>query len=174
MIFRSFTFRRETNSLEFDAFIFFLVSIGYQIRSQKIDCGNHCVAQNRTRLFIWGARVGYKLPKFPEKSSYSYSEYQKLCSEIDNISDFPKKYLCSVPPIVLDDAISDLPYIGNGSIYHKNWPDHVVATLSENIQKNIQILPYDSELSGEQWVYDITRVKYISLNSIYLLILLEK
>ncbi|KAI9032735.1 S-adenosyl-L-methionine-dependent methyltransferase [Phycomyces nitens] len=43
-----------------------LTSMGYQTRFSIQQAGHHGVAQSRRRLFIWGAKIGNKLPDFPQ------------------------------------------------------------------------------------------------------------
>ncbi|OAD76274.1 hypothetical protein PHYBLDRAFT_132318 [Phycomyces blakesleeanus NRRL 1555(-)] len=43
-----------------------LTSMGYQTRFSIQQAGHHGVAQSRRRLFIWGAKIGHKLPEFPQ------------------------------------------------------------------------------------------------------------
>ncbi|XVF08541.1 hypothetical protein REPUB_Repub07fG0012100 [Reevesia pubescens] len=91
-----------------------LIHLNYQVRMGMMAAGAYGLPQFRMRVFFWGARPTEKLPQYPlpthdvvvrgviplefEMNTVAWDEGQKL--------EFEKKLL-------LADAISDLPAVGN-------------------------------------------------------------
>ena len=83
----------------------FFHDAGYEIKTpyKVLDAGNFGVPQHRERLFLIGARKGYKLPEYPQAKTISRKMRPK-----ENWAD--QLSIIDIGPSVLD-ALSDLPNV---------------------------------------------------------------
>ncbi|OMP02903.1 hypothetical protein COLO4_10748 [Corchorus olitorius] len=107
-----------------------LIHLNYQVQMGIMAAGAYGLPQFRMRVFLWGARPTEKLPKYPlpthdvvvrgviplefEKNTVAYNEGQQV--------DLEKK-------LFLEDAISDLPPVGNNE--DRDEMDYVKHPLTE-------------------------------------------
>ncbi|KAF7722914.1 hypothetical protein EC973_002594 [Apophysomyces ossiformis] len=102
-----------------------LTSMGYQARFSIQQAGHYGVAQSRRRLFIWGSKIGYSLPDFPQPITC----FPKPASLSINLPDGKTfSYMkrtdgqAPLPTVTVGDSISELPgfeYINT----HKEYPE---------------------------------------------------
>jgi DNA (cytosine-5)-methyltransferase 1 len=78
-----------------------LTSLGYQVQFSVLQAGEHGTPQSRMRVFFWGSKPGYPLPKYPEPTHFFPGRAPKPT----------RRTRRSAPhhSITIGDAISDLP-----------------------------------------------------------------
>lgn len=76
-----------------------LTSLGYQAQFSVLQAGEHGTPQSRMRVFFWGSRPGYPLPKYPEPT------------HVFRAPKLTRRTRRAAPhyPINVGDAITDLP-----------------------------------------------------------------
>ncbi len=78
-----------------------LTSLGYQVQFSVLQAGEHGTPQSRMRVFFWGSKPGYPLPKYPEPTHLFVGRAPK-----------PTRRTRRSGPhhsVTVGDAISDLP-----------------------------------------------------------------
>ncbi|OMO79806.1 hypothetical protein CCACVL1_13403 [Corchorus capsularis] len=135
-----------------------LIHLNYQVRMGIMAAGAYGLPQFRMRVFLWGARPTEKLPKYPlpthdvvvrgvtphefEMNTVAYNEGEQV--------ELEKK-------LFLEDAISDLPPVGN--IEDRNEMDYVKHPQTE-FQRFIRLRKQDmpgsllKEMLDEHKLYD--------------------
>ncbi|KAK9694718.1 hypothetical protein K7432_013316, partial [Basidiobolus ranarum] len=129
----------------FRVFLAFLLSLGYQVRWTYISAVHHGCPQNRVRFFLWAAARGEDLPHFPPSSHYGpSSKYSQTSIALPSAEKIPgvinPMYAC-FPMRTIDEAIGDLPPIGEGHIQHLEFPDHRVIPLPYEQQILVNQIP---------------------------------
>ena len=78
-----------------------LTSLGYQVQFSVLQAAEHGTPQSRLRVFFWGSKPGYPLPKYPEPTHFFAGRTPKPT----------RRTRRSAPhcPVTVGDAISDLP-----------------------------------------------------------------
>ncbi|KAJ8659504.1 hypothetical protein O0I10_004869 [Lichtheimia ornata] len=89
-----------------------LTSMGYQVRFAVLQAAQYGVPQTRRRLFVWGAKIGKHLPKFPQPmtcSDYATNTIIKFAdgTEVSHVTRTGKR--APLPMLTVGDTISDLP-----------------------------------------------------------------
>ncbi|KAI8141958.1 S-adenosyl-L-methionine-dependent methyltransferase [Fennellomyces sp. T-0311] len=98
-----------------------LTSMGYQVRFGLHQAANQGVAQSRRRLFVWGARIGNKLPDFPAPANC----FDNRASVTINVG-YTHTITYSnrtgsrapLPAMTVGDSISDLPGFEYENTHH--------------------------------------------------------
>jgi DNA (cytosine-5)-methyltransferase 1 len=78
-----------------------LTSLGYQVQFSVLQAGEHGTPQSRMRVFFWGSKPSYPLPKYPEPTHVFSGKAPKPT----------RRTRRSAPhhSVTVGDAISDLP-----------------------------------------------------------------
>ncbi|KAK9718470.1 hypothetical protein K7432_005484 [Basidiobolus ranarum] len=129
----------------FKILLAFLLSLGYQVRWSYISAVHHSCPQNRVRFFLWAAAKGEYLPPFPLSSHHGTdSRYSQTSIALPNTEKIPgvvnPEYAC-FPMRTVNNAIGDLPPIGEGHIMHSRFPDHKVIPLPHEQQILVNAIP---------------------------------
>lgn len=77
-----------------------LTSLGYQVQFSVLQAGEHGTPQSRMRVFFWGSKPGYPLPKYPEPTHFFAGRAPKPTRRTRRAAPHH--------PITVGDAISDL------------------------------------------------------------------
>ncbi len=97
-----------------------LVKMGYQCGFGVLQAGHFGVPQTRHRVFILAAAPDQKLPKFPEaRHVFAKEDLSVFVDERKFRSAKPSSETAALRTITVRDAISDLPFIGNGASKEK-------------------------------------------------------
>ncbi|KIK61812.1 hypothetical protein GYMLUDRAFT_260822 [Collybiopsis luxurians FD-317 M1] len=94
-----------------------LLTLGYQVSVKVLQAANYGAPQNRHRLFIWGARQGTTIPKFPipthfhPAKEYRFFEHAdiKLYRVTRSLDPERPHVFAPFKTVTVNDAIGDLP-----------------------------------------------------------------
>lgn len=79
-----------------------LTSMGYSAQYHMLQAAEHGAPQSRRRVFFWGARMGLRLPLYPQPTH--------VCKGFSiPTNTFTEGKTAPHPAVVIGDAISDLP-----------------------------------------------------------------
>ncbi|KAI7868026.1 S-adenosyl-L-methionine-dependent methyltransferase [Spinellus fusiger] len=113
-----------------------LTSMGYQTRFSIQQAGQHGVAQSRRRLFIWGTKIGSKLPDFPQPTT-CFPKSSSLSVTLPDGTAFSYVHRTNgqapLPNLTVGDSISDLPafeYLNPHEVYPETDNDRAIAAAS--------------------------------------------
>ncbi|ORX84408.1 S-adenosyl-L-methionine-dependent methyltransferase, partial [Basidiobolus meristosporus CBS 931.73] len=129
----------------FRIFLAFLLAMGYQVRWSYISAAHHGCPQNRVRFFLWAAAKGEELPLFPPPSHHGtnarYAQTSITLPSTEKVPGVVEPMFASFPMRTIDEAIGDLPPIGEGHIQHFEFPDHMVVPLPYEQQMLVNQIP---------------------------------
>ncbi|KAK4161823.1 hypothetical protein QBC43DRAFT_346297 [Cladorrhinum sp. PSN259] len=123
-----------------------IVGLGYQAQLIMGDAWSHGAPQSRTRVFLWVAAPGFKLPEAPALSHSHYPRVRAkglgtLCTNEAYIrrsfQPTPFKYVGA------EEAAGDLPPIWDGKVEScVAYPDHRVASpMTATIRPRVNVIP---------------------------------
>lgn len=79
-----------------------LTSMGYSAQFHMLQAAEHGAPQSRRRVFFWGAKMGLRLPLYPQPTH--------ICKGFSTTTNtFAMGKTAPHPAVVIGDAISDLP-----------------------------------------------------------------
>ncbi|ORX98566.1 S-adenosyl-L-methionine-dependent methyltransferase [Basidiobolus meristosporus CBS 931.73] len=129
----------------FRVLLAFLLSLGYQIRWSYIAAVHHGCPQKRVRFFLWAAAKGEDLPRLPPSSHHGtrtgYSQTSIRLPSTERIPGVVNPYYACFPMRTINDAIGDLPPIGEGQIMCSEFPDHQAIPLPSGHQALANQIP---------------------------------
>ncbi|MCL7048003.1 hypothetical protein MKW94_001848 [Papaver nudicaule] len=92
-----------------------LISMDYQVRIGIVAAGSFGLPQFRMRVFVWGARMGKKIPPYPYPTHEVVVRGNGIRKEFEQClvayDENTKREL--IKPLALEDALTDLPKIKN-------------------------------------------------------------
>eukprot|EP00210_Caulerpa_lentillifera_P008334 g7950.t1 len=119
-----------------------LIEMGFQVRFGVLNAGNYGVPQSRKRTFIWAAKETEILPEWPKALHVFHSPQLTI-----NLPGGTKYAVhedtrgALLRTVTVQDAISDLPEITNGSNkVEQNYKQEAKSNFQRKIRGNCAIL----------------------------------